>query len=142
MGLGDGSDIDSLNPARYSAAQTAIAKLNDEYLALARVQIDKVRCKFAARDGADADDVVSELHWFAHNQYGQGATFNYPLISEIAGSFRDYLKRCDGLEAMQSAVIEAHFDAMDETFDKALCGEFGNEGEWILARLADLSAPQ
>lgn len=140
MVFGDGSDPDSLNPARLSAAKAAVEKLNSEYPKLARGQLGKVRRSYAARDSVDADELVSELRWFAHDQCGQGATFNYPLISEIAQSFRTYLKRSGSLIDMQPVVIETYFDAMDETFDKALCGEFGREGALILARLTDLSA--
>jgi hypothetical protein len=43
---------------------------------------------------------------------------------------------------MQPVIVETYFDAMDEAFDKALCGEFGSEGASILARLTDLSASQ
>ncbi len=142
MAFGNGMDPDSLNPARVSAATAAIEKLNNEYPNLARSQLGKVRRIFAARDSVDADTLVSELHGFAHDQYGQGATFNYPLISEIAQSLRAYLKRSESLGEMQPAIIETYFEAMDETFDKALCGEFGREGAMILERLNGLSAPR
>lgn len=106
---------------------------------MARCSLQEIRDKFTNNDCDDPEELHLELRRFAHNFTGQGASFNYPVISDIGNSLRIYLQENEQFESLERVVIEAHFDAIQDALDGELCGDSGEEGAAILARLHDLT---
>lgn len=122
--------------AKFAAAQSAVERLTRQYPQMARASLAETRACYARGGEIDPEEVMLELRRFAHNFTGQGASFNYPLITDIADSLRAHLHSCSSLAALKPTVVEAHFDAIQAVLDKELSGDGGAEGEAIMARLA------
>lgn len=123
----------------FAAAQSAVERLTREYPAMARRNLKEIRVQFANCDCGDPEEVHLELRRFAHNFTGQGASFNYPVISDIGNSLRKYLQEYGQLDSLDFDVVEAHFDAIEDALDGELSGDVGEEGMAILARLHNLT---
>lgn len=119
----------------FAAAQSAVDKLIEEYPAHAKHNLNEIKNRFSKFCGNDPEEEMLELRRFAHNFTGQGASFNYPLISEIAESLRVYLNACGVFSALKRGVVETHFDAMQEVLDRGLSGDSGDAGFAIRARV-------
>ncbi|NKB56741.1 MAG: hypothetical protein GKS00_10430 [Alphaproteobacteria bacterium] len=107
---------------------------------MARRNLKAERNRFARNVSTDPQGELQELRKFAHNFTGQGASFNYHLITEIADSLRIYLRACDTCQEMEPHVVEVHFEAMQDVLDKELSGDGGDDGREIMARLHDAVA--
>lgn len=123
-----------------AAAHSAVARLTKEYPNLARASLSEARDRFDRASGAGSDQAMVELRRFAHNFAGQGASFNFPLITDIANTMRAYLKEKGRPDALDRTVVDAFFAAIEEALDRQLCGECGPEARAILDRLTDLAA--
>ena len=124
----------------FAAAQSAVERLTRQYPAMARTNLMEIRDLFSPSEEGDPEEVMQELRKFAHNFTGQGASFNFPLISEIADLLHHYLHACGSYPALRREVVEAYFDAVQEVLDKELSGDGGDEGRAILARLQGVTA--
>ncbi len=122
------------------AAQQVIERLSRDYPALAGGSLEAVRKDFSNFRGDNPDEELMELRRFAHNFIGQGASFNYPLITEIAESLRGYLHACGEFSAINRSIVEAHFEAIQDVFDNVLSGEGGPVGRAIRKRLENIVA--
>ncbi len=119
----------------FEAAQSAVEKLIGEYPSLAKCNLREMKSRFSEFCGDNPEEEMMELRRFAHNFTGQGASFNYPLISEIADSLRLYLRACGAYSSLKRGVVETHLDAMQEVLDRGLSGEGGDAGLTIRARV-------
>lgn len=123
----------------FAAAQSAVEKLTREYPAMARRTLKEIRVQFANSGCGDSEEMHLELRRFAHNFTGQGASFNYPVISDIGNSLRIYLQEFEQFESLDFDIVEAHFDAIEDALDGELSGDVGEDGASILARLQNLT---
>lgn len=123
----------------FAAAQSAVERLTREYPAMARRNLKEIRAQVANCDCGDPEEIHLELRRFAHNFTGQGASFNYPVISDIGNSLRIYLQEYGEFESLELDVVKAHFDAIEDALDGELSGDVGEDGAAILARLHNLT---
>lgn len=124
--------------ARFAAAQSAVERLTKQYPAMARAGLVETRECYARCGETDPESVMLELRRFAHNFTGQGASFNYPLITDIADSLRAHLHECGSMAALKPTIVEAHFKAIEDVLDSELSGDGGSEGEKIMTKLASM----
>lgn len=103
-----GIDADAI--AKAEAALKAMSAqfgqwLNDEVAKLDQAQAD-IRAKGYTPETAEA------LYFRAHDLKGLGATYQYPLVTRIAGSLCRMMD--DGDKRMQApvAILDAHVDAI------------------------------
>ena len=103
-----GIDADAI--AKAEAALKAMSAqfgqwLNDEVAKLDQAQAD-IRAKGYTLETAEA------LYFRAHDLKGLGATYQYPLVTRIAGSLCRMMD--DGDKRMQApiAILDAHVDAI------------------------------
>ena len=103
-----GIDADAI--AKAEAALKAMSAqfgqwLNDEIVKLDQAQAD-IRAKGYTAETAEA------LYFRAHDLKGLGATYQYPLVTRIAGSLCRMMD--DGDKRMQApvAILDAHVDAI------------------------------
>ena len=126
-------DIEAL-----ARAERAVAALADDYLR--SVQNDIVRL-VSAYEKAQADESQRDAHLqmlfqVSHDIKGQGATFGYPLLTQI-GSFL-----CHYIEAGASdlRVISAHVDALRAIVAARMTGDGGVAGRTLISQLERLNA--
>jgi hypothetical protein len=123
----------------FAAAQSAVERLTREYPAMARHNLEEIKIKIANKNIGDPEEMHLELRRFAHNFTGQGASFNYPVISDIGNSLRVYLQEYGQFESLDLHVVEAHFEAIEDALDGELSGDVGEDGAAILTKLHSLT---
>jgi hypothetical protein len=108
--VGGFGGIDANAIAKAEAALKAMSAqfgqwLNDEIVKLDQAQAD-IRAKGYTPETAEA------LYFRAHDLKGLGATYQYPLVTRIAGSLCRMMD--DGDKRMQApvAILDAHVDAI------------------------------
>lgn len=102
--------IDASAIAKAEAALKAMSAqfgqwLNDEVSKLDQAQAD-IRSLGYSRETAEA------LYFRAHDLKGLGATYQYPLVTRIAGSLCRMLDDADKRMQAPLSVVDAHIDAI------------------------------
>ncbi|WP_296174942.1 Hpt domain-containing protein [uncultured Brevundimonas sp.] len=103
-----GIDADAI--AKAEAALKAMSAqfgqwLNDEIVKLDQAQAD-IRAKGYTPETAEA------LYFRAHDLKGLGATYQYPLVTRIAGSLCRMMDDVDKRMQAPAAILDAHIDAI------------------------------
>lgn len=103
-----GIDADAI--AKAEAALKAMSAqfgqwLNDEIVKLDQAQAD-IRAKGYTPETAEA------LYFRAHDLKGLGATYQYPLVTRIAGSLCRMMDDTDKRMQAPMAILDAHIDAI------------------------------
>jgi hypothetical protein len=78
---------------------------------------------------------MTEIYQVSHNIKGQGGTFGYHLITDIAASlcaYTEHLESCDGTAL---ALIRAHIDAIRAVISGDMVGDGGEIGQAISSSL-------
>lgn len=121
--------------AQLDAANAAIAALAKEYPAWATRDINKMKSLFndakSIPHGDRADLVRKELFKICHNAKGQGATFNYPLISEIGNHLCRLIESSPEFDETTMIRIKQHIDAMETILKEQLTGDGGRKGQLL-----------
>jgi len=108
VGGGFGINADAI--ARAEEALKAMSAqfgqwLNDEITKLDKAQAD-------IREQGYTPTTAEALYFRAHDLKGLGATYEYPLVTRIAGSLCKMLDDADRRMAAPVAVLDAHIDAI------------------------------
>ena len=103
-----GIDADAI--AKAEAALKAMSAqfgqwLNDEIAKLEQAQAD-IRAKGYTSETAEG------LYFRAHDLKGLGATYQYPLVTRIAGSLCRMMDDADKRMQAPAALLDAHIDAI------------------------------
>ena len=110
-------------------AERAVALLARDYLVWASEDLIKMRLALLA---GRRDD----LFQFAHDMKGQGGSFGFPLLTQIAEKLCRSLERGTALVA-----LTPYLDAVETILQAPLRGEGGEAGAALLAELACAPIP-
>ena len=136
-------DDESDMPDAVRKAENAVAALAESFLEWIGDDISRARTALDAA-GARAGDNPDELRAIfevMHNVKGQGGSFGYGLLTDIAGSLCDYIRQGGGAaDEKQLKVIAAHFIALDFVLEKNIQGDGGDIGVQLKAKLDKLIA--
>ncbi len=129
--VGDG---DGIAAARLAAAEAEIEALAQDYLSW--VQLDLVRLRDALRAAqASPDDnavYLEALYTTAHDMRGQGGSFGYPLVTNIAGALCRYLGHPVDPAKIDLEVCAIHVDALHAVIQNRIDGDGGATGAKML----------
>jgi chemotaxis protein histidine kinase CheA len=128
--------------ARMSAvlarAEAAVADLAKDYATWALADVAKARAALAsaAENPAQRARQVEALFRIAHDLKGQGASFGFPLITQIGQSLC-VLTRDRGYDyqAGHLDLAKSHLDAIELVLTKGIKGEGGKVGAELVAKL-------
>jgi len=125
--------------AALARAEAAVKALARDYLGWAQADLVQCRAHLAAATAAPDNCAapIADLFGVAHNIKGQGASFNYPLMTELGESLCLLTRDSTGFASANLPLIAAHLDLMDEI----LGGEISGPGDAPLqARVRALAA--
>jgi hypothetical protein len=116
-------------------AEAALKGLAAEYERRAAQDVAGLKALLAElKAGAPSQPTWDSLHRIAHDMKGQGGTFDYGLVSDIAERFVGFLKRTTpGAHAAGS--IGRFIEALATVLDTKLTGNGGEAGAAILASI-------
>jgi HPt (histidine-containing phosphotransfer) domain-containing protein len=133
-----GSDDDSEDfGAALARAQAAVAALSRDYQNWARADLDHCRRHLAAarNEPEHRPKHVEALFGVAHNIKGQGASFGYPLMTQLGQSLCQLTRQTQPFGDAALALADAHLEVMAAVLDQ----EARDDGTEVLrAKVAEL----
>lgn len=85
----------------------------------------------------DRSECLNEIFGIAHNIKGMGATFGFPLMTELGTSLCDYLRHgAHDPAQVSNRVVTDHVQSIQRVFDDKVEGDGGDEGRALMQRLA------
>lgn len=138
------SGPDTDDPANFAAAlaqaQAAVAAMADEYIGWVKADLERLDDAIAHIDAAAPAAGLKAAHGVAHDIKGQGATFGYRLVTDIAAMLCRYLQDAAAAGGFDPEIIEAHVQALKTVVENRVKGDAGALGQEILATLQEVSA--
>jgi len=122
--------VGGIDPDLIKRAEDVIDTMSDEFAESVTREIMRLM-KLAMdleNDPAKAEKILKKVRRVGHDLRGQGATYNYDLISDVAASLYRYTERLSGSAALNGEVIRAHADAMRAIIKNQVKGNGGEVG--------------
>ena len=139
VSTGDGGGID---PDLIKQAESVIDSMSGEFAESVGHEIARLM-KLALdleEDMAQAEKVMKKVRSVGHELRGQGATYDYPLISDVAASLFRYTERLYSHVELSADVLRAHADAMRAVIKNKVKGDGGPVGVELVQSLNKLVA--
>lgn len=133
-GLGlDGDAVIEFDEDVLSEAQMALNDMSEEYPDWVMTIIDELfefhrRC---VDDEIGRKGYFERINAIAHDMKGQGGTFGYQLITDLAEGLYGFTATGSGLSDSHVEIIKAHIDAMRVVIRERIEGDGGQIGAEI-----------
>ncbi len=88
-----------------------------------------------------AADLLGRAREILHNMKGNGSTFGYDLITEIAQSGGEILRKQQAIDDTRREALRHHVAALRVVVDKKITGPGGEPGKRLMGRLHAIAAP-
>ncbi len=130
----------------FAEAEAKLAELTDDYMASAGADLARIQAALAAAEAepATAAAHLETLRSLVHDMKGQGATFGYPLVTEIGQSLHEFLTELSAPREIALKIIGHHVDALSSVIKNDIQGDGGEVGREVIsvfrkavARLSD-----
>jgi len=120
-------------------AKAAVDAMAEQYIGWVTADLARLDAAFAALPAAPtgiaAEAAYRDVHGVAHDIKGQGSTFGYILVTDIASLLCHYLERGMKGEALDGNAIAHHIDALKTVVDNRIKGDGGELGGEVIAAL-------
>jgi chemotaxis protein histidine kinase CheA len=127
-------------------AQDVLDSMGDDYLEW--VKTDLVKIEYSYEDLVEAtedekrEEFLKEVFSTAHDMKGQGGTFGYDLVTQVANHLCRLIERINASISikMQNEAIRIHIDALQLIFKNELSGDGGESGIALLQGIETMGA--
>ena len=118
-------------------AESALEDLQQDYEVWIREDLETLQtCYRAAQDSPEtAAEMLDKIFSVSQTIKGQGATFEYPLLTMIAESLCKLISILAGNAGAQLELVSLHIDSMCVVVDDGLQGTGGERGNELIAML-------
>ena len=131
-----------LDPKVLESAQKVVEKIQDEYSDWADedlAALDQVLREFKA-GGDDQEASLKTLYRLSLDMKGQGGSFGYRMMSEVAARLNDFIAKRNMLSALDIEVVEAHIAALHAIYRQNIRDDGGKLGTALLVGLDKIVA--
>jgi len=99
--------------AAIERANKALADLKDQFAGWLDKEVDSLtKAKEKIRKEGLTKETAKELHSFAFDLKGLGTTYDFPLVTKIAGLLCDLIDRSPDPAKIPIALLDGHVDAI------------------------------
>ncbi len=121
-------------------ADKLVAGLQDEFAASTELRLRRLAEIFKSQWSLSATrgEAVLEFRRIAHDIKGEAGTFGYPLITEIADLFGDYLRETQPA-TQKPEIVQSYLAAFQLVWSNRMSGEGGTGGRELIASLMKLN---
>ncbi len=127
----------------YENAMNVLSELAGEYEKWVRGDLKHLMEVFEKAKSLNGNQRVqviqSELFPIAHDVKGQGATFDYDLITQVADHLCRYIEKKSSYGPKELDDIELHIVILNKIIDAHLTGDGGESGLKLLSQIKDIS---
>lgn len=126
----DVRDWDSL----LEKANAVLSDMAEQYPKTAAAAIERAQAILSAPRVTGAA-LRNDFFPIVHNIKGQGATFNYPLMTDIGAFLCAYIRARSQFKASDIALMRRYVQDMDTIIVRRLTGDGGDFGRDLRARI-------
>jgi hypothetical protein len=119
------------------AAEDVVSAHTTMFTSQAKTEVDRLTeivSKMESNPDIQAKS-MTEIYQISHNIKGQGGTFGYQLITDIAASLCAYTENLESGDGTALALIRAHIDAIRAVIIGDMVGDGGEIGQAISSSL-------
>lgn len=131
--------MSSLAPDVEQQAAAVISELSEKYPAWAMADVLNLKRLFndahSIAGDARAKLIKDELYRVSHDIKGQGSTFGYPLMTDVAASLCAYIKSHEAFEHNDMQIIKQHVDILGMILSEKLAGAGGPKGDALREKI-------
>jgi chemotaxis protein histidine kinase CheA len=120
-----------------ASAQAAVAGLSDKYIGWVNDDLKRLDAAISRLVQAENAATLRAVYDVAHDIKGQGSTFGYGLVTEIAHRLCRYVDAAAQRRKVDRTVIDAHVTALRTVVDNRIQGDAGELGAEILRALEE-----
>jgi chemotaxis protein histidine kinase CheA len=131
-----------LDPQLLARAEKAVVEMEQEYARWAGEDINLMESIIENIKQSRGKDqgLIRDLYRHAFDMKGQGGSFGYQMVTQIAGSLTDFLESRSILKAIDMEACTAHVSAMRAVFAQDVRDDGGPTGIALLDGLKQLVA--
>ena len=108
-----GSRFGGIDPSAVAKAEAALKGLSGQFAQWLQDEINKLEAsRQAIRSEGMNRETADRLYLHSHDLKGLGTTYEYPLITRIAGSLCKLMDDQESRAAAPMFLVDAHIDAM------------------------------
>ncbi len=108
-----GARSTALDPALLAKAEAALASLSSQFGDWMQDELDKLEvARAAVKTEGMQEDVLETLYMRAHDLKGLGATYEFPIVTRMAGSLCKLLDDPERRLTAPMYLVDAHIDAV------------------------------
>ena len=129
-----------VNAEMLAKAEKIIVEMQSEYLVWVEEDLIRLRAMSREVDQTSTPEALSEVFHrvfeLAHDMKGQGGSFGYPLVTEVANRLCRFLEQVYAAPKIgHSAVVKVCIDSLHVIISKRMEGDGGAEGARLVAGL-------
>lgn len=122
----------------FKEAENIVRMMADEYIEKLAVDIDQMKLLARSYRGDPSDDNLNNLFRLVHNMRGQGATFGFPLITEIGRTFCRYVRERPEDVRVKPALVDQHLKALQVVYEQSIKGSGDEISQAVIRALAEV----
>jgi hypothetical protein len=129
---------DGVDMAIIAKAEALIASMQGEFIAWFQVDLVKLQSQYDAAASLPVEDRASpmaDVYTGAHDMKGQGGSFGFPLVTNIANSLCRFMENRSVFGRQEMEVIQVHIEALRLAVAERMTGDGGIKGEKLLRGL-------
>lgn len=110
-----GGKLPAVDPNALARAEAALKSLSGQFQSWMEDEVTKLEtARIAAKAAGYSDEALVGVYGAAHDAKGMGTTYEYPLVTRLAGSLCKLLETETNrnLAAKAPGLIDAHVDAI------------------------------
>jgi DNA-binding response OmpR family regulator len=133
---------DAAPPERPAHAEVTMDRLRSQFETFLDGAAAMMNAELQAA-GTQPEEALAHcqrIFHLAHNLKGQGSSFGYPLVTEIAGELCEYLRKRTQVNEHDLALVGGYAVALDTVARNRVTGDGGPLGQRIVQRLQGFAA--
>ena len=108
-----GSRFGGLNAGAVAKAEAALKSLSSQFSQWLRDELDKLEAaRVAIRTSGLTKETGDKLYTHAHDLKGLGGTYEFPIITRMAGSLCKLIESPEARLTVPMRLVDAHIDAI------------------------------
>ena len=129
---------DGVDMATIARAEAVIVGMQGEFIAWFQNDIETLQNRFNTAVALPVEERAREmtaLRVSVHDMKGQGGSFGFPLVTNIANTLGQFMDACAEFGPRELEVMRVHIDALRLVVNERIIRNGGRKGEKLLRSL-------
>lgn len=122
----------------FENAESIVKRMTVEYVAKLAEDIEEMKRLGDIYDADPSQENLDQLFRLVHNMRGQGATFGFPLITEIGRNFCRYVRERPEGKKIRHGLVEHHIKALQVVYSQSIKGSGDEVSQAVVQALSEV----